>query len=55
MVKTLSSLNAEGKPGLEPFARLLLDHAAIAEGKLKDPMGFAKRLQTLMEKAAMGL
>ena len=55
MVKTLAKLNNEGKPGLEPFAQLLLDHATIVEGKLKDPAGFAKRLQTLMEKAANGL
>ncbi|NOY28141.1 MAG: molecular chaperone HtpG [Oligoflexia bacterium] len=36
MVKTLARLNKEGKTGLEPFARLLLDHAAIAEGRLDD-------------------
>lgn len=52
MVKTLARLNGEGKTGLEPFARLLLDHASIAEGRLEDPEGFAKRLQALMEKAA---
>jgi HSP90 family molecular chaperone len=55
MVKTLARLNGEGKSGLQPFAQLLLDHASIAEGKLTDPVGFAKRLQTLMEKAALGL
>ncbi|MFO0001013.1 MAG: molecular chaperone HtpG, partial [bacterium] len=44
MVKTLARLNADGTPGLEPFARLLLDHAAIAEGRLDDPQGFAHRL-----------
>ena len=42
----------EGKEGLEPFAQLLLDHASIADGKLTDHAGFAKRLQALMEKAA---
>lgn len=52
LVKTLSKLNNEGVTGLDPFARLLLDHATIAEGNLKDPQGFAKRLQGLMEKAA---
>jgi len=52
LVKTLAKLNNDGQTGLEPFARLLLDHAAIAEGRLDDPQGFASRLQTLMEKAA---
>ncbi len=52
LVKTLAKLNNDGQTGLEPFARLLLDHASIAEGKLDDPQGFASRLQTLMEKAA---
>jgi molecular chaperone HtpG len=55
MVKTLARLNADGAPGLEPFARLLLDHAAIAEGRLDDPQGFAHRLQALMERAAAGM
>jgi molecular chaperone HtpG len=52
MVKTLARLNGDGKTGLEPFAHLLLDHALITEGRLKDPSGFAGRLQALMEKAA---
>jgi molecular chaperone HtpG len=55
LVKTLARLNLEGKQGLEPFARLLLDHAAITEGRLDDPQGFAGRLQALMERAASGL
>jgi molecular chaperone HtpG len=55
LVQTLSSLNAQGATDIEPFARLLLDHAAIAEGQLKDPQGFAKRLQGLMAKAASAL
>ncbi|HCH63501.1 MAG TPA: hypothetical protein DFR83_11900, partial [Deltaproteobacteria bacterium] len=55
MVKTLARLNNEGAPGLEPFARLLLDHAAIAEGRLDDPKGFATRLQALMSRAAEGM
>ncbi len=55
MVRTLARLNAEGHTGLEPFARLLLDHAAIAEGRLDDPKGFASRLQALMERAAAAL
>ncbi|MCB9780435.1 MAG: molecular chaperone HtpG [Alphaproteobacteria bacterium] len=55
MVKTLARLHEDGKTGLEPFARLLLDHAAISEGKLDDPEGFATRLQALMEKAASAM
>ena len=55
LVQTLANLNEKGSSGLEPFARLLLDHAMIVEGQLKDPTGFAKRLQGLMEKAAIGL
>ncbi len=55
MVKTLARLQGEGKEGLEPFARLLLDHAEISEGRLDDPEGFAHRLQALMEKAAGAL
>ena len=55
MVRTLARLNEEGKPGIEPFARLLLDHALISEGRLTDTAGFAGRLQALMEKAASNL
>ena len=55
MVKTLARLNEEGKTGIEPFARLLLDHAAIQEGKLDDAEGFAGRLQALMEQAAKSM
>jgi len=55
LVVTLANLNEKGVANLEPFARLLLDHATIAEGQLKDPQGFAKRLQGLMEKAANAL
>jgi molecular chaperone HtpG len=55
MVKTLAKLNNDGQSGLEPFARLLHDHALISEGKLDDAAGFARRLQVVMEKAAAGL
>ncbi len=55
LVKTLAKLNNDGQTGLEPFARLLLDHAAIAEGRLDDPAGFANRLQVLMSKAASSM
>ena len=55
MVKTLAKLNNDGASGLEPFARLLLDHAEIAEGRVEDPAGFAGRLQALMAKAAQSL
>ena len=40
LVQTLSKLNEQGASDIEPFARLLLDHATIAEGQLKDPQGF---------------
>lgn len=55
MVKTLAKLNNDGATGLEPFARLLLDHAEIAEGRVEDPAGFAGRLQALMTKAAQSM
>jgi molecular chaperone HtpG len=55
MVQTLARLNGDGKTGIEPFARLLLDHATIIEGRITDPSGFAQRLQTLMDKAAEAL
>ena len=55
MVKTLAKLNNEGQTGLEPFARLLHDHALISEGKMDDAAGFARRLQVVMETAAAGL
>jgi molecular chaperone HtpG len=55
LVQTLAKLNNDGQAGLEPFARLLLDHASIAEGKLDDPQGFAGRLQALMAKAAASM
>jgi molecular chaperone HtpG len=55
MVKTLAKLNNDGQTGLEPFARLLHDHALISEGKLDDAAGFVQRLQVVMEKAAAGL
>ena len=55
LVQTLAKLNNDGQTGLEPFARLLLDHASIAEGQLDDPKGFAGRLQALMEKAAQSM
>ncbi len=55
MVQTLARLNAEGKTGIEPFARLLLDHATIVDGRIGDPAGFAQRLHTLMDKASEAL
>ena len=55
MVKNLARLRGEGKDGMEPFALLLLDYANIAEGRLEDAEGFAKRLQTVLEKASASL
>ena len=40
-------------PRIESYGRLLLDQATIAEGsKIKDPAGFAKRVNALIEKGA---
>lgn len=55
LVQTLTTLNEQGETDIKPFALLLLDHAMIAEGQLKDPQGFAQRLQALMAKAANAL
>ena len=56
LVQTLSKLNEQGASDIEPFARLLLDHATDCRRvNLKDPQGFAKRLQGLMSKAAGAL
>ena len=49
--KPIKTKNEQGATDIEPFARLLLDHHPLAEGQLKDPQGFAKRLQGLMSKA----
>ena len=49
MVQTLTSLNEQGETDIT-ICLLLLDHAMIAEGQLKDPAGFAQRLQALMAK-----
>jgi molecular chaperone HtpG len=39
-------------PRIESYSRLLLDEALIAEGsKIKDPAGFARRVNELIEKA----
>ncbi len=52
LVKRLISLHADGKTeAAEPLARLLLDHAHLAEGQLDDTVGFASRLQALMLRA----
>ncbi|HKA06265.1 MAG TPA: molecular chaperone HtpG [Gemmataceae bacterium] len=42
-----------GDPRIESYGRLLYEQAVIAEGsKLKDPAGFARRLNELMTRAA---
>jgi len=44
---------AKDDPSVEKFARLLYDQALITEGsKVKDPLGFAKRLNELLVRAA---
>jgi HSP90 family molecular chaperone len=55
IVVNLVKLHAQQSEGIEPFGRLLLDHATISEGRLEDPQGFAGRLQVLMERAAAGM
>jgi molecular chaperone HtpG len=55
IVVNLVKLHAQQSEGIEPFGRLLLDHATISEGRLEDPQGFAGRLQILMERAAAGM
>lgn len=55
MVRNLARLQGEGKEGIEPLARLLLDYANIAEGRLEDAPGFTKRLQSLLEKASAAM
>ena len=55
IVVNLVKLHAQQSEGIEPFGRLLLDHATISEGRLEDPQGFAGRLQILMERAAAGI
>ena len=42
-------------PRVESFGRLLYEQAVLAEGsKLKDPAGFARRLNELLVKGASG-
>lgn len=54
LVRKLAALQKEGKTEeVEPFARLLLDYARVAEGTLQDTAGFAARLQKVLEKAAL--
>ena len=55
IVVNLVKLHAQQFDGIEPFGRLLLDHATISEGRLEDPQGFAQRLEVLMERAASGM
>lgn len=52
LVQRLIALHTDGKADdAEPLARLLLDHAQLAEGQLDDTIGFAARLQALMLRA----
>lgn len=56
LVKRLVALHGAGKAdAAEPLARLLFDHAQIAEGHLEDPVGFTKRLAALMDTASAAL
>ena len=52
-VEAMQQLHATNAadPRLEIYCRLLYDEAVIAEGsKLKDPAGFARRINELMAK-----
>ena len=51
-VRELFAKNA-ADPRLEDYARLLYDQAVLAEGsKLKDPLAFARRVNSLLVKDA---
>lgn len=54
VVAAIQSIAAKdpGDPRIESYGRLLLDQATVAEGsKLKDPAGFARRVNELIAKA----
>ena len=46
---------AESDPRLDTYGRLLFDQAVVAEGsRIKDPAGFARRVNELMTKVIAG-
>ena len=56
IVKNLARLQEQGRTAtLEPLARLLLDHARLAEGEVRDPSKMVERLQRVMLQASASL
>jgi molecular chaperone HtpG len=53
IVKNLAKLQGQGRMMLaEPLGRLLLDHARLAEGDVRDPSAMVDRLQRVMLQAS---
>lgn len=54
IVKNLAKMHNQGRTArVEPLARLLLDHARLAEGEVKDPAKMVQRLQQVMLQATL--
>ncbi len=54
IVKNLARMKEQGRDALvEPLAWLLLDHARLAEGEIKDPAAMVSRLQKVMLQATL--
>jgi molecular chaperone HtpG len=54
IVKNLARMHEQGRAALvEPLAWLLLDHARLAEGEIKDPGAMVERLQKVMLQATL--
>jgi len=54
VVKNLARMHEQGRKGTaEPLAWLLLDHARLAEGEVKDPAAMVARLQKVMLQASL--
>ena len=54
IVKNLARMHEQGRAAMvEPLAWLLLDHARLAEGEIKDPAAMVGRLQKVMLQATL--
>ncbi len=54
IVKNLARMHDQGRTAMvEPLAWLLLDHARLAEGEVKDPAAMVERLQKVMLQASL--
>ena len=54
VVKNLARLHQQGREAVvQPLAWLLLDHARLAEGEVKDPGAMVERLQKVMLQASL--